>query len=118
MKNTNSPSRPKRDPRPWRQPELRTPRILDSQEEREQIMREQHAAADAGQCSFRHRSHKAVAHGVVPHRTVCCLLYTHSSSVVASEDDAVEQHPFPVLYHAQISRFRTPVPLQQESMVG
>ena len=115
-KNTNSPSRPKRDPRPWRQPQLRKPRRLDSQEDREQTIREQHAA-DAFQCSFRRRSRKAVAHGVVPHRTEC-FLYTHSSSVFAS-DDAVEQHPSPVLYPAaQISRFRTPVPLQQQSMRG
>ena len=67
---TKRPSRPERESRPWRQPQLRTPRALDSQrtESRQCTISMSLMPAIAASVT----AAQPVAHQAVPHRIECC----------------------------------------------
>ena len=69
---TNSPSRPKREPRPWRPPQLRMPRRLDSQttESRKHTNMPLMPVNAASITSV-----EPVAHGAVPRRIEYCCTF-------------------------------------------
>ena len=81
---TNSPSRPERGPRPWRPPQLRMPRRLDSQttESRKHTSNMPLMPVNAGSIT----TVEPVVHGAVPHRIGCCCTFKNRLLYEASID--------------------------------
>ena len=99
---TNNPSRPKREPRPWRSPQLRTPRRLDSQRTESRKYTNNMPLMPVNAASI--TAAKPVAHGAVPHRIECCC--TFKNRLLQQVMMLFEQHPYLVQRRSRASGYR------------